>query len=85
MIYPGTASVPASSPGLGHSLAAPASVSGQAACVSASQGMMLAEGLGLASLSGQTAAYSAHNGHNLEKSVRMINNRCHLWQHLANR
>merc|ERR1719242_675524 len=30
--------------------------------------MMLAEGLGLASLGGQAAAYSAHNGHSLEKS-----------------
>ena len=68
MIYPGTA--PASSPDLGHS-----SVSGSASVSSAHssgpQGMMLAEGLGLASLGGQAAAYSAHNGHNLEKSVRI--------------
>ena len=67
MIYPGTA--PASSPDLG-----PSSVSASAASAHSSvapQGMMLAEGLGLASLGGQAAAYSAHNGHNLEKSVRI--------------
>ena len=69
MIYPGTA--PASSPDLGHSSVS-ASVS-SAHSGSGPQGMMLAEGLGLASLGGQAAAYSAHNGHNLEKSVRIGN------------
>ena len=65
MIYPGSA--PASSPDLGV-----ASVtSGQPPpAPGPQQGMMLAEGLGLASLGGQAAAYSAHNGHSLEKSVR---------------
>ena len=62
MIYPGTA--PASSPDLGSASVSSAHSSGP-------QGMMLAEGLGLASLGGQAAAYSAHNGHNLEKSVRI--------------
>ena len=68
MIYPGSA--PASSPDLGHS-AASVSSGHQPQAPSGHQGMMLAEGLGLASLGGQAAAYSAHNGHNLEKSVRI--------------
>ena len=67
MIYPG--SVPASSPDLGVASVTsgqpPPAPTGQ-------QGMMLAEGLGLASLGGQAAAYSAHNGHSLEKSVRIV-------------
>ena len=67
MIYPGSA--PASSPDLGVASVTsgqpPPAPTGQ-------QGMMLAEGLGLASLGGQAAAYSAHNGHSLEKSVRNI-------------
>ena len=68
MIYPGSA--PASSPDLGHS-AASVSSGHQPQAPSGHQGMMLAEGLGLASLGGQAAAYSAHNGLNLEKSVRI--------------
>ncbi len=67
MIYPGSA--PASSPDLGVASVTsgqpPPAPGGQ-------QGMMLAEGLGLASLGGQAAAYSAHNGHSLEKSVRIL-------------
>ena len=68
MIYPGTA--PASSPDLGPSSVSASAASTHSGSV-APQGMMLAEGLGLASLGGQAAAYSAHNGHNLEKSVRI--------------
>ena len=69
MIYPGSA--PASSPDLGHSAASVSSGQQPQAPGGHQPGMMLAEGLGLASLGGQAAAYSAHNGHNLEKSVRM--------------
>ena len=71
MIYPGSA--PASSPDLGHSAASVSSGQQPQAPGGHQPGMMLAEGLGLASLGGQAAAYSAHNGHNLEKSVRMSN------------
>ena len=68
MIYPGSA--PASSPDLG--VASVTSGHQPPPAPGGQQGMMLAEGLGLASLGGQAAAYSAHNGHSLEKSVRIL-------------